>query len=148
MFNSEIRKARPNLLAVAPLTFWLCIGYVGLNLALGYVVYSVPDLSNLAAYKIFNQQLMGALFAVNAFLLLGSLIFNAWRAIRAMLGFGLFIKALYAYSLVILGVNTGFKQLNGIIAVWLFITWVQFCLIVFFAPPALNGKKNHGSADK
>lgn len=148
MFNAEIRKARPSLALVSPLTFWLCIGYVGLNFALGYVVYTVPDISGLAIYKIFNQHLLGGAFALSAMILLLSLILNSWRSIRFILGTSLFIKSLYAYSLIDLGIRYGFENLNGVIAIWMFITWTQFCLIVFFAPPLLNGKNNHASPAK
>jgi hypothetical protein len=145
MLNANIRKARPPLIIVSPLSFWLCIGYVGLNLALGYVVYSVPDTSGLALYRLFSQHFIGAAFALNALVLLFTLVINAWRGIRFMLGTGLFIKAMYAYSLIALGIKVGFENINGIMAIWLFITWVQFCLIVFFAPPLLNGHVKGGA---
>lgn len=140
MFNSDIRKARPSLSIASPLTFWLCIGYVGLNLALGYVIYSIKDQGGLAVYSLIPQQVMGGLFALTSIVCFVSLILNAWSSIRATLGFSLFLKSLYAYSLVDLGLRIGFEPVNGIMTLWLFITYVQFCMIVFFAPPQLNGK--------
>lgn len=137
--DSDIRKARPNLSVAAPLTFWLCIGYSGLNLALGYIIYSVKDVSDLEIYKLISQTSVGLIFAAISFTLLFSLIINAWSLTRILLGIGLFIKSFYAYSLVVLGTQIGFQAINGILVIWLFITYVQFCMIVFFAPPYLNG---------
>ena len=140
MFYSDIRKARPNLSIAAPLTFWLCIGYVGLNLALGYIIYSIKDQSSLVVYSLIPQQIMAGLFSLTAIVCFISLVLNAWSGIRLTLGFSLFLKSLYAYSLVDLGLRIGFESINGIMSLWLFITYVQFCMIVFFAPPQLNGK--------
>ncbi len=143
MFNKAIRNARPNLILVSPLSFWLCIGYVGLNLAVGYVIYTAPDVFELVIYNILSQRWVGAAFALVALSLLLALVLNSWKAIRLNLGLGLFIKSLYAYSLIDMGIRHGFTNINGVLAIWMFITWTQFCLIVFFAPPALNGNSRH-----
>lgn len=131
-------QARPNLQVVAPLTFWLCIGFSALNLALGYVIYQTGD-SSLAIHRILSPKFLGGVLALLAALMLITLILNAWSYIRLMLFSGLFIKSFYAYSLIDLGIRYGFEPVNGILAIWFFVLWVQFVTIVFFAPPSLNG---------
>lgn len=140
--NSEIRQARPSLAVVAPLTFWLCVGYVLLNAVLAYVIYSQPDTADLAVYKLFSQHFLGVVFALVGIGTLVSLALNSWKSTRIILGIGLFLKALYAYSLIDLGFRIGMNQLTGILALWLTLVWVQFCMIVFFSPPLVNGN-NH-----
>lgn len=137
-----IQKARPYLQLVSPLTFWICIGFAMLNYALGYVIYTVADVSDLAVYKIFDQQLMGGLFALLATAQLLALVLNAWQLTRITLGCGLLVKAFYAYSLVELGIRVGFANINGVLALWFFLVWVQFATIVFFLPPNTNGRLN------
>lgn len=145
LFNRDIRRARPNLIDAAPLTFWLCVGYAIFNLILGEVIYQIPDTSHLAVYNLLSQHIIGVAFGALGLSLLISLATNSWRSVRISLGFGLFIKALYAYSLIELGITVGFKHIDGVLTIWMMLVWVQFFMIVYFAPPFING--NGGKRD-
>lgn len=140
--KNEIRRARPKLRLASPLTFWICLGYVGLNLILAVFIYSQPDTGQLALYfSVFTPHFWGSLFAIQAVILAVALFFNSFKYTRFSLGMGLFIKSFYAYSLIELGLRIGFYNVIAVTSIWLFITYVQFMTIVYFTVPVLHLKE-------
>ncbi len=141
-FRSNIRKARPNYRLVNPTGFWIMLGFVFLNVCLAVAIAAVPDVSDLAVYKVFPQDVMAALFGLIAILMALSIAMNAWRFMRLTLGLGLFIKVFYGYSLIELGFRTTFVGILGVTSLWLFVAMVQFLLVVYFLPTNITTTQN------
>lgn len=139
--KNQLRQARPSLRLASPLTFWICVGFAVVNIFLAIVIFTQPDTSHLALYfSIFTPRFYGSLFLLQVIIISISLLMNSWKYTRLALGMGLFIKAFYAYSLIELGLRTGLIHSLAITSLWLFITWVQFCTIVYFAVPFIHAK--------
>lgn len=139
MTNGEIKKklneARPNLSNVSPLVHKLTWAFVPLNIMVGLAVAIQKTVAQppLITQSIQNEIWALAFFSIAAFLAIG-LKRNDWTLIKRTMTFALFIKAVWALALIIQTVRTGGEAL-GVLAVWIFIAYVQASCLIHFLPP-------------
>lgn len=132
----DLQKARPNLRLISPLRFWLVVGFIIFNSTIAHILWIQPaEQGRLAIYnEIFTHKFYAVVFVILALSLLMGLLFNSWKLIKKAMLAGLFVKALFAYALVQLGIQYGFTTIEGTTALWLMIMWVQFWLYIDFEP--------------
>lgn len=130
--KGKIKELRPALREVAPLTFYICVGFGILNIVLGYSLMTTKESGGLVIVgKYAPLWLYGILFAALGVFGLVVLWRNSWNWIRRTLVFGLLYKSIWFYALVATLFHGGSV---GIIGLWLFLIYVQAMTYIFFIP--------------
>lgn len=140
----KLRGARPNLNVVAPLTAYICWGYVMVNalLGIGMILLYKTTVAPIAVASILNYPEWGITFLLLAAVTAYGLIKNSWKLVRNAQLFGLFLKAIWSVALIIRCI--AFPQTILVTSVWLFLAYVQIGVYVHFIPP-LPGENINGS---
>lgn len=144
LFNKKLRESRPRLSLIAPLTHKIVLGFVVFNLWIAYAILSEGPVSLVIFQGIFNNMFWASTFIFMAIVLAFGLYKNAWGVIRFGMNVGVFIKALFTYSFIVLGIHTGFSGLLGVLVLWGFAVWVQIVTVIYFTP---NGTSHHATRD-
>lgn len=135
----QIKELRPSLRIVAPLTWYIILGFGILNLVLGLSLmkYSFgTPLSIVSRYT--PLPLYGVFFVVLGIFMLYNLQRNNWKILRRLLLCGLLIKTIWLYALVVRSFQGG----NAIVlSLWLFITYIQAIAYIYFIPTQKGGDR-------
>lgn len=140
--KAKLRELRPSLREVAPTSFFICLGFAILNLVLGRSLTFQPvgDIAIIGTYT--PQWLYGLIFFLIGVVGVVALIRNNWVLIRRLQIISVLYKSIWAYALLV-GLLQGGGV--GIVALWLFITYVQAIVYVFFVPSTYkNGSLGNG----
>lgn len=127
---------KPNLANIAPLTNTMVILFIWLNFLVGLSIYiKAPNYGLIIINSYLLSYIWAAVFVLLSLLLLIGKLKNSWALIKLILSVGLFVKLIFTYALIVLGFQVGFKNIIGIITLWLGITWVQFFTVKYFNLP-------------
>lgn len=141
MFSrAKLRKVRPPLAVIAPLTHKIVLGFIVFNAWIAYTIAVQVSLPDTIVHGIFNRVFWTVAFGLVATGLLVGVRLNDWTLIRWSMIVGLFEKAVWAYALAALAFQYGFDSVRGVLGLWLFAAWVQLVVVIYFTP---NGHK-HG----
>jgi len=137
MITKQIKSLRPSLRKVAPLTWWICLGFSLVNMLI-FLLLVTANPENAAKAQVPTAPSY-AWFVGWAFWFLFlslemayGLLRNNWRIIKQALVLGLMSKLIWTYSLIYM-VATGYPTFSTLI-LWSFLAWVQAWTIVFFVP--------------
>lgn len=141
--RKTIKQLRPSLRTVAPLTFWICVGYALVNLAIAAILFAIPNSSVKEAVipivnEIMNFKAWAVLFALTSLAFAYGLLRNHWMLIKRTLTVALVLKLIWTYALVYL-IATG-REEYALAALWAFLSWVQAWTIVFFVPTIADSR--------
>lgn len=140
----SIKSLRPPLRRVAPLTFWICAGFVWVNILIAGLL-SIPDDALIRNIPIptligpLNLDVWGAWFLAIGIGMLISLYLNNWTWLKRLLIAGLLTKLIWAYALIYM-ITLGYN-VYATTMLWVFLAWVQGWTIVFFTP-TIGDKRN------
>lgn len=133
--KKQLNNARPALSNVSPIVFKLTWAFVPLNILIGLALVFQKTV---AQPPLITQSVPNAAWAVSflgiATFLTYSLIVNDWQLLKRTMTFALFLKAVWGIALLIQTVRTGGEAL-GVLAIWLFIAYVQANCLIHFLPP-------------
>lgn len=137
--EQELKRARPRLHSVAPLTYSICWGYAVINILLGIGMYFLYETTvPLAVASILSYEVWGIIFAVLGLIGVHFLMTNSWKGIKRMQLAGLFVKAIWAIALLIRCISA--PQTIVITLVWLFFAYIQFATYIYFIPKNMRGE--------
>lgn len=137
----RLMRARPPLSLVSPLAFYIVIGFVMFNFWIAVSLAAMPQIDLIVITSIFTKYFWSAVYLIMALGLAVSLVLNDWKAIRFFMGSGVFVKTLFTYALVYLGLRYGFVHISSTLTLWLFAAWVQIITVIYFTP---NGRVDYG----
>lgn len=137
--DKVIRQLRPRLSEVSPLVHWTAAGFVWLNIWLSHIIWSAPQPRLTIYNNVLTQQFWAIAFLVLSAGIVYGIFSNRWQVVRYSLIAGLFVKAVFLYALVALAFQTSLNAVEGTLALWLFLVWVQVGAVIFFLPPILKG---------
>lgn len=134
VIQQKIALARPPLSKASPLTSSICWGYVVVNIILGIgmiLFYSTPV--PIAVVNILPYWAWGILFLSASVITGYGLIRNDWEITRGSQLYGLALKGTWSVALI----ARCFIDPRSILitAVWLFLTYVQAVVYIYFLPP-------------
>lgn len=133
--KKQLNNARPDLKIVSPMVYKLTWAFVPMNLLIGL---SIIVQKTVAQPPLITQAMPNSFWAVSfvgiALALAYALKNNDWKLIKSTMTFALFIKVVWGIALLIQVVRTGGDSL-GVLAVWLFIAYVQANCLIHFLPP-------------
>lgn len=133
---TKLNQARPRLKFLAPLTYRICQGFIGVNLAIAAVFFfaqtTVKTVPNPVIQGFFGFEFWGFVYLALALTMSYGLIRNDFKVTRKAMIAGLFTKTMWTIALLILA----FQGYNIFITLvfWLMLTWVQIWTIVHFMP--------------
>lgn len=134
LVKKKIKDLRPGLREVAPLTFYICIGFGVLNLVLGFSLLTTHDSGGLVIiHKYTPLWLYGVAFIALGGFGLAVIVRNSWKWIRRTLIMGLLYKSVWFYALFYSLFHGGSI---GIFGLWLFLIHIQVMTYIFFVPRA------------
>lgn len=123
-------KSKPSLKVVSPLIYFICWGYVVVNVLFGIGLFSYnPAIRYVIVGGPFTYDFWAFVFLLLGLAGAGVLITNHWKAIRIAQGIGLFIKTLWLFALIFR--FAGGASLVGL-AWWSFIAYVQLLTVIYF----------------
>jgi hypothetical protein len=137
----DIRKARPKLKQVSPLSYHIILVMAIFNIALGLTLIYGIDQNRLSASLIIVNNLLsyhfwGTVFIAVGILKLFALKTNNWNLSRKTLLLGVSIKAMWAVALIFrIFVSPGTVFIT---VTWLCIAALQMSCYIFFMPPAVS----------
>lgn len=132
----KIKQLRPPLRQVAPLTWYIVLGFGALNLLLGasLVYYPAHGLAIISQYT--PSWAYGAVSFVLGLAMLYGAAHNNWKLMRRCMLFGVLLKTVWLFALFILFLHGGNTY---IISLWLFLTYIQAMAYIFFGPLVKGG---------
>jgi hypothetical protein len=133
---------KPSLSAVQPLTSTIVNVFIVLNFIIALAIYFQAPNSSL----IIIDSYMMSYFWVVVFILIGLMMLsgkltNNWIAVKIGLILGLFVKSIFTYGLIVLGLTAGFKGIIGVTGLWLAVTSIQFATVRNFNIPGAKNDK-------
>lgn len=137
-FNqSELNiENQPKLNTIAPLTNGIVNIFIILNFVLALAIYSqAPNKSLIIIGSYAMSYVWVGVFVAIGLALLHGKVTNNWQIMKLGMMAGLFVKAIFTYSLIVLGLNVGFKGIIGVTGLWLAVTGVQFHTVRSFKIP-------------
>lgn len=144
--SHQLHGVRPKLSIVAPLTYWICLGYVLVNLAIGFGLYYLVERGRLQTPLFIINHIMTFQFWGIVFLMLAStmgygLIANNWNFLRKSLVGGITIKVIWLAMLITRSFSNPAVVLWA--AIWAFMLFIQIGTYIYFLP-TLKGAE-HGT---
>lgn len=142
--EQKLRRARPRLSEVAPLTNAIVLSFIVGNAIIGIGLWLMPPPMFCGCHlavvnNIFSFKFYGALFGLLSLALLYGWAINDWRWLRRALLAGVLLKALWTFAL-IFALNTAANL--SILGTWLTLTAIQIAAYVYFVP--VPGANNDG----
>lgn len=143
----ELRKARPKLKVVSPLSNWIVLVMAWFNIILGLSFLFAIDQNRItASFLIVNDILTfkfwGCVFIGIGLLKLYSIFSNRWTLARNTLFMGVSVKAAWAVALTIRTfVSPGTVFVN---LLWVTIALIQMGAYIWFMPPNIQSTKQKG----
>lgn len=134
--RKTIKQLRPKLKTVAPLTFWICVGFALVNAIIFGILTQVETTVKDVGVPIVTQTLTfdvwGWWFLALSVLMTYGLIRNNWKVLKRALMLGLVSKLLWSYGLLFM-IYKG-NPVFVTFTLWAFLAWVQAWTIIFFTP--------------
>jgi hypothetical protein len=131
--GSQLRKARPNLRSIAPLTNAVCWGYAVINTLLGLGMFFLYQTTvPLAVANIFSYQVWGMIFLLMGLSTAFGLLTNRHMLVKQTQLVGLIIKALWGIALILRCIVA--PQTILITLVWVFFAYIQAATYIYFLP--------------
>lgn len=140
--HQSAHSLRPRLSTISPLVHWISTGFMWLNIWLAFIIWTTPQAKLIIYNHGTTQQFWSVVFVLLAAGVLYGILSNRWRVVRYSLVAGLFVKAVFLYALIVLAAQTSFDSVEGSLALWLFLVWVQIGAVMFFLPPVPKEIKN------
>lgn len=141
--KQKIKELRPPLRVVAPMSFYICVGFAILNLVLGITLVNTPESGGLAIVGKYTPiWAYGVLFIALGVLGAWTLYKNNWRWIRRTLILGMLYKSIWFYALLAVWLKGGSP---AILSLWLFLIYVQAMTYIFFIPTHPKKESPNGS---
>lgn len=144
----EIRKARPSLRLVSPMSFWFIFVMGVFNLILGASLFFTIDQGRVSAPLIIvkdflTYQFWGVVFFVLGLVKLGTLKYNSWKWARRSLIFGVSLKSAWMVAFIIRVLTSPGTVFLSLL--WITVALTQMLCYIFFLPPQemrlFSGKK-------
>lgn len=127
---------QPSLSDIAPLVNGIVNVFIVLNFVIALAIYSqAPNPGLIIIRSYFMTYVWVAVYALLGLILLYGKISNQWNVIKFGLVIGLFVKAIFTYALIVLGLHVGFKGIIGVTGLWLAMTAIQFHTVRNFKIP-------------
>lgn len=135
----QIKELRPSLRIVAPLSWYVVLGFGILNVVLGisFMIFPVKDIAIISTYT--PSWAYGIIFIALGLAMFWGMIRNSWKLMRQTLAAGLLLKAIFLYALFLLLIHGGDTY---VLSLWLFLTYIQAVAYVFFVPTHLKGQSD------
>lgn len=135
--KQQIKELRPSLRQVAPLSWYIVLGFAVLNIVLGLSLIKLP-VKNIAIISQYTPSwLYGATFTLLGLTMVWGMIRNNWKLMRRTMAAGLLLKAVFLYALILILLHGGDPY---VLSLWLFLTYIQAMAYVFFVPVHLRGQ--------
>lgn len=134
--DKDIVKIRPSLFAVDPKTYLISWAFAVFNLIMCIFLFNTPGetLRVPTITGLVNTALWGGVFLGLSITLTIGLLFNKWAVIRGSMIAGLFIKAFWAYALVVVAIQQGWIRILASLGMWAVIAAVQAIVVIYFMP--------------
>lgn len=137
--KQQIKELRPSLRQVAPLSWYIVLGFGILNVVLGVSLIKLP-VKHIAIISQYTPSwVYGAMFTILGLLMFWGLIRNNWKLMRRTLAAGLLLKAVWLFALILILLHGGDPY---VLSLWLFLTYIQAVAYVFFVPVHVKGQGN------
>jgi len=136
----RIKQIRPALRLVAPLTFFIMIGFAALNIFIGASLFDFNFGLPLVVAGIISLHAWSAIFITHGLLILSAIQHNSWAWLKRLLLVGVTIKTIWLFELISLAIRGGSPFF---VFVWSFLLYLQISTYIYFAPPLgkfLRGK--------
>lgn len=134
--DTRIKKARPRLALIAPLTNAIIIAFALGNLVIGYGVMALeigPTTRRLPIVTgIFTFDFYGWIFIILGLVMLWGLWTNHWELLRKSLLFGVLTKSIWTVALVFAVLRGGSVAVMG---AWLILLAIQAATYIYFVIP-------------
>lgn len=133
----DVKPVKHSLRKVSPLIFWVAWGYAFTNLLIGMGIWHTPlrALSFVFINSFFDNHFYAVLFIATGVIGAIGLAINSWATVRRVMMFGLTLKSLFFYALLL---HVTWQSL-GVVAIWTLIFWIQLLTVVFFPRVQKNG---------
>lgn len=133
--KTQLNNARPSLSEVSPLVYKIMWAFVPMNILIGLAIAIQKTVAQppLITESVPNN-VWAATFLTLALVMAVGLVINDWILLKRAMTFALFTKAVWGMALLIQTVRTGGEAL-GVLAIWLFISYVQASCLIHFLPP-------------
>jgi hypothetical protein len=134
----QIKKARPTLRQVSPLSHWVVLIMGVFNIVLGLTLLFNIDKNRLSASliivnNILTYEFWGIVFISIGLIKLYALISNNWNLSRKTLILGVSVKAMWSVALIFrIFISPGTLFITS---TWLCIAALQMACYIFFMPP-------------
>lgn len=149
--EDELRKLRPPLYKVSPLTVAICWLFVAVNMviALSLVFIYAPARPISIITGFFSLTVWGLLFGALGLVGAYVLIRNHWEAIRLTLMLGLVVKCIWLLALIQRTIESPQSTIL-LTCIWFLFAGVQAATYIFFFPPLahLNQKLHNQIGDE
>lgn len=142
--HKELHDLRPPLRKVAPLSYWITVAYVimniiiGLSLAIAFdshrVVATLLIVNNITTY-----QFWGLIFILLAAGQWFSIFKNEWKWTKKSLLAGVIVKSAWAIALLVRALTSTGTLLIAL--PWVTLAMIQALTIIFFLPPVYDFRK-------
>lgn len=137
MSNRFMRDIRPPLRVVAPLTFYITIGYAVFNICIGILLYSTIVSSSLRVAGILSLQSWGFIFLSMGALNIVGVKLDNWKFIKRLMLFGVMVKTVWLMELISEAIVGGSPAL---VFIWALLLYLQAATYVYFTPVKSNDK--------
>ena len=127
----RIQSIRPPLRLVAPLTFYVTLGYGLFNLALGGLLYHTRLATTLRITGVLSVRWWGFIFGLHGLITLYALFLNNWTRTKQLMVVGALIKTVWLMELIseaILGSSI------ILVFIWGLLLYVQVATYIYFTP--------------
>lgn len=146
--NKQIRQARPKLKIIAPLTNWVIIAYIILNMFVAMsLATTMQPIRNPIVFGGVGRYAWAVIFAFLGFHLLYGKLTNNWEMIKRNFIVGLITKTLWMYALLYLTYIYGWRQYLGILGLWLAVMLIQYGAVVVSIPKVNTKELPHVRPD-
>lgn len=141
--KNKIKKARPNLKLIAPLSYATIKGFGVFNILLGIALMfhradNTADSETLIIiHEAFGFMVWGLAFMVLGIIKLHALHSNDWQRIRKILIIAMLFHSIWLFALLI-HVLVGQGALS-ILVMWGFLTYIQALIYIHFIPLKYKG---------
>jgi len=135
-FKAELKRARPHLHTVAPLTFWVLVCFVIFNIWIGIALWILPSPSlPFIENSVIGNHAYAYAFWFVAFLLAWAIASKNWELGRRSMMGGLFLKSVIFYDLLAVALQNSWRSVFPTIGLWGFAYAIQLGACIHFAPP-------------
>lgn len=133
--KQTIKDIRPSLRIVAPLTFYIILGYSLFSLILGVSYNFVQErLPEMQIVGIFNIKQWSIIFAFYSIVTLILLALNDWNNLKKWLVVGILVKGFWLFQLISVAISHSSLMLMLSVFVWTMFLYLQILTYIYFTP--------------